>query len=225
MKLRFLAIALVAICVTGCAPPGTYRKVRESIRAVAVQELGPADRYDVSTSRDNPQRLLDGRIARVEIHGINVRPAPGLILDEIFVSARNLKVDRRNRKVEAAEQTSARALVTEKSMAEMVDAEGTMTNASVTITSNHIVISGRYAVFGALPMNIVATGKARILGVAGIEFVSDKVTAGGVPVPMEVSRSFDFSTVYPALVLTGVSTEDGRAVLTGTLDWSKFKNG
>ena len=225
MKLRLALMAIAALSLAGCAPPGTYRKVRESIRTLAVQKFGPADRYDVSTSRDSPQRLLDGRIARVDIHGVNVRPAPGLILDEIFVSARNVQVNRRQRIVETAEETIARAFVTEKSMAEMVDDEGTIENASVSINTDRIVISGRYKVFGALPVNIVATGRARIVGAAEIQFVSGKVTANGVPYPIPVTRSFDFSTVYPALVLSGVSTEEGKAVLTGTLDWSKLNHG
>ncbi|HEY3414159.1 MAG TPA: hypothetical protein VGM51_14055 [Armatimonadota bacterium] len=225
MKLRIAIVAVAALSLAGCAPPGTYRKVRETIRTLAIRHLGPADRYDVSTSRDSLQRLQDGRIARVDIHGVNVRPGPGLILDEIFVSARNVKVDRGKRTVETAEETTARAYVTANSLAEMVDDEGTISDASVVIRPDQIVISGRYAVLGALPVSIVATGKARVVGVAGIEFVSDKVTAAGLPFPIPVTRSFDFATVYPALVISGVSTEEGRAVLTGTLDWSKLQNG
>jgi len=210
--------------LVGCAPPGTYSKIRNSIRTLAEKELGPADRYDVDTSHDNADKLLDGRISRVDVHGVNVRPAPGYVLDEVFVSARNVHVNRQKKTIESVESTSAKAYISNGSLAQMISTEGTLSDPTVAITPAAIRISGGYKVFGALPMDVVATGKARIVGTAGIEFTSDSVTAAGLPTPFSIKRLFDFSKLYPALVITGLSTEDGRAILTGTLDWSKLKH-
>lgn len=224
MNLRGISAAMAALLFVGCAPPGSYRKVRSSIRTLAVKELGPADRYDVKTSRDNFDRLMKGLIARVEVHGFNVRPAPGYVLDEVFVSARNVRVNRHKRRVESAEQTSAKAFVSNESLAKMVAIEGSVLEPRVEITPDFVRISGNYKAFGAIPVSIVATGKAHVIGSAGVEFASESVTAGGLPTPFNIQRTFDFSKIYPALVLTGVSTEEGKAVLTGTLDWSKIKH-
>lgn len=224
MKLRIVAIALTALAFAGCAPPGTYSKIRNSVRKLAVKELGPADRYDVTTSHDNPDRLMRGQIARVEVHGVNVRPAPGYVLDDVFVSARNVHVNRHKRTVESAEDTSAKAFISDSSLAQMIAKEGSVVNPVVEIKPDTVRIAGSYNAFGALPISIIATGKVRVFGTAGVEFASDTVTAGGLPTPFSIKRTFDFSKIYPALLVTGVATEEGRAVLSGTLDWSKLKH-
>lgn len=225
MRTRIVILALAALTLSACAPPGAYRKIREGIRAVAVKELGPADRYDVKTSRDKPNRLMKGRISRVEVHGVNVRPGPAYLLDEVFVTARNVKFNRKERSVEGAESTQAQAYITESSLAYMISAAGALKDPKVTIRADGVELAGQYSVFGALPMDVIAVGIVRPTGRAGVEFVSETVTAGGVKMPISMARTFDFSTVYPALLISTVTTEPGRAVLTGTLDWSKLGNG
>jgi hypothetical protein len=222
MRTHIIWLAVASLTLSACAPPGTYRKIRNGIREVAVKELGPADHYDIKTSRDKPSRLMKGRISRVEVHGVNVRPGPAYLLDEVFVSARNVKYNRKQRAVEGAESTQAQAYITESSLAFMLSETGALKEPKVTIGAHHVELSGQYAVFGALPMDVVATGTVRTTGRAGVEFVSDTVTAGGVKMPMSFAKAFDFSKVYPALLISTVSTEPGRAVLTGTLDWSKL---
>jgi hypothetical protein len=225
MKRRFLCLGAVSFLLAGCAPPGTYRKVRESIRAVAVEELGPADRYDVSTSRDDLLKLARGRISRIDVHGINVRPAPGYVLDEILLTARNVRINRNTRSVESADETVAKAYVSESSLATILEAEGTVRDCTVQIEPNHIHLSGQHAVFGALPVSIVAVGNLRIEGRAGLRFVSESVSAHGVPLPVTVTEALDFAAIYPALLFTDVSLENGRVVISGTLDWSKLHHG
>ncbi|HEY3267455.1 MAG TPA: hypothetical protein VGM37_11045 [Armatimonadota bacterium] len=222
-RVALACIALAAVVMQGCAPPGTYSKVRSSVRKAAVRVLGPADRYDVSTSRDSVQRLLDGRLARVEIHGVNVRPAPGYYIDDVFVKARNVKVDRKRNTVEGADETLLTGVVKEGSFAKMLIGNIPLTDPKVTIGNDAVEVRGTYALAGAIPLEVTARGQVRMSGPQEIAFVADSVKAGPLPLPISMSKSFDFSKIYEPLVLTGVTTEPGQAVLTGTIDWSKVK--
>jgi hypothetical protein len=217
-------LALCALAVTACAPPGVHRKVRGIIRDLAVEELGPADRYEVYTSRDSVSRLKAGRISLVKIHGINVRPVPGYVLDEVFVEGHNVKANLKQRTVESADSTAASAYIGEANLARMIADNGPLEEPTVRISQSGVEISGRYE-FAGVPMTVNASGKLSVTPPAGVTFTSDRVTAGSIPVPVPVNRTIDFQRIYAPLVVTGVATEPGRVVLTGTIDWTKFGHG
>lgn len=220
--LRLWPALLLAATLPACAPPGTYSKVRGTIREVVTKQLGPADRYDVETSHDSLSRLRAGRIAHVNVHGVNVRTNAGIPLDEVFLSANNVVVDRKAKRVESAEDASFTAYLGQDALAAMLAKAKMITNPTVEITPEGVTVRGQYAI-GPAPVNVAATGDVRVAGPTSVEFVSKSVTAGGVPVPFPINRSIDVSQIYEPLLLQGVTLENGRAVLKGTLDWSKIK--
>lgn len=219
-RARWLLLA-AAVLLPGCAPPGTYSKVRSTIRDVVTRDLGPADRYDVDVSRDSISRLRDGRISDVKVHGVNVRTRIGVTLDEVFLSAHDVKVNRKTKRVESARDAAFTAYLGEKALATMLEKGNLVADPQIRITPDGVTVRGKYAM-GPAPMNVVATGSVRVAGPTSVEFASKSVTVGGVPVPFPITRAMDISHIYEPLLLQGVTLEDGRAVLKGTIDWSKI---
>lgn len=216
-------VVLACASVTGCAPPGTYRKVRGEIREVVAAQLGPADRYDISTSRDSPKKLLDGRIARVDIHGVNVRPAPGYVFDDIFVTARNVRFNRKAKTVQGSDETTVTAYISEPSLSAMLTQLDVLKEATARITPEGVEVSGNISPVGAVPVTVTAFGQLSVSGPSSVTFTSQRVTAGGLPFPLPISRALDLSTLYEPLVLHGIGLESGRVVMKGTIDWSKIR--
>lgn len=224
LSLPALALFALACALTlgGCAPPGAHRKVRGMVRELAERELGPADKYEVQTSRDSLGALQAGRLEHVRVHGVNVRPAPGYVLDDLVVEARNVRVNRRAKTVESAEDSSAVGWIGEKNMAEMIAATGLVTDPTVRILADRVEVRGRYAVAGRLPLEVSARGRLTLKQPASVVFTADRVTAGGIPAPIPFSYTLDFRRIYEPLLLTHISQEPGRVTLNGTVDWSLF---
>lgn len=213
---------LAILMLPGCAPPGTYRKIRSGIRAAVERDLGPADRYDVDTSRDGLFDLRAGRISRVEVHGVNVHTKVGMTLDEVFLSAHDVRLNRNTNQVESARDAAFTAYLGETAVALMLEKGELIANPTVKISPDGLTVTGQYTV-GPAPIPVTATGTVRITGPTTLEFTSKSVTAGGVPVPIPINRTLDISEIYKPLMLKDVTLEDGRAVLKGTIDWSKIE--
>jgi hypothetical protein len=215
-----------ALVLTGCAPPGTYKKVRNIVRSVVERDLGPADKYDVSTSRDSLSALRRGEISEVEVHGLNVRTNAGITLDEVFLTAHNVVVDRSAKRVKSARDASFTAFLGEAAIASLLAKTGMITNPSVEITAEGVSVRGTYAV-GPAPMSVAATGGVRVASPTRVEFVPTSATVGGIPMPVamitsRLSPSLDLSSIYKPLMIQDISLEKGRAILKGTIDWSKI---
>jgi len=226
LRLPALLLAGAALALTACAPPGTYSKVRGTIRKVVERDLGPADKYEVTTSRDSLSDLNAGRIARVEVHGVNVRTRLGVTLDDVWLSARDVKVNRKTSRVESAREASFRAALGEQAIASMLEKTGIITEPIVSISPSGVSVRGRVT-RGPVPLNVAATGGVRVVSPTQVEFVPKSATVGGMPAPgallSQISPALDFSRIYEPLMIQGVALEDGKAILQGTIDWSKIK--
>jgi hypothetical protein len=216
-----LPALLVVLALGGCAPPGTYSKVRGIVRDVVTRDLGPADKYDVDVSRDSVSNLRAGRLSSVKVHGVNVRTHAGIVLDEVFLSADDVVVDRKAKRVKSARDASFTAYLGDATLASVLARTQSIVNPVVSITPDGVTVRGQYTMAG-VPMNVSASGNVRIAGPQSLEFVSKSVTAGGVPVPFPLTRVMDFSKVYEPLVINQLTLQQGRAELKGTLDWSKM---
>jgi len=217
-----LALAAAVLATSGCTPPGVHRKVRGMVRDLAARELGPADKYEAFTSRDSMGDLKAGRLSYVWVRGVNVRPAPGYILDEVILEGRDVHVDRKAQTVRSAGTAVLTGWVGEANLASMLAETDTVKDPVVRVLENGVEVRGRMDLAGAIPVDVVALGKLSVKEPAGVTFPADRVTAGGVPMPFPFSRTIDFRQIYEPLILTGVSTEPGKVLLTGTIDWTKF---
>lgn len=215
-------LAILALALAACEPPGVHRKTRGMVRDLAARELGPADKYEAYTSRDSLAKLRRGEMSFVRVRGVNVRPKPGYVLDEVVLEAKNVRVDIKEQRVISAEDAHLTGWISESSMAEMLAHTGVVKDPVVKIEAAGVEIAGRFDLGGAVPIQVTALGTLSVAPPAGITFTSRRVTAAGIPVPFPFSRTLNFRDVYEPLVLHTVSLEPDRALLTGTVDWERF---
>ncbi len=221
--LALIALSLASLLATsGCAPPGVHRKVRGMVRELAAAELGPADKYEAYTSRDSLSSLKAGRLSYVRVRGVNVRPKPGYVLDEIVLEGRDVRVDRKAKTIKSAGSAVVTGWIGEANMATMLADTGIVKNPTVRILAEGVEVRGRYELAGTLPVEVMARGRLTVSEPAAVTFTADRVTAGGIPMPIPFAHTIDFRTIYEPLILSGVATEPGKVILTGTIDWTKF---
>lgn len=220
MRRHLWVIAFLVLILTGCTPPGTFRKVRSVIRDAVTHELGPADRYEVDTSRDSLQRLADGRMKKITVRGINVRPMEGVVLDEVLIDARDVEFDRSEKSIKSVGETVISAWISEDSLAGIAESQDLLRDPQARIlTGNEVELTGYYEPFG-LAVPVTARGRLSVAPPSMVEFVSTQVKAAGLPVPLTIRKKLDLATIYRPLIVQEIQTVNGQLEVHGTLDWT-----
>jgi hypothetical protein len=216
---------LLAFALAGCNIPGANRKIRGVVRDLVKEEVGPARRYDVKVSDESISALKRGELRRVSVHGYDVMLRDKYHIDEVLIEARDIRFDRKAAKVNGAAETRLQAWLGPESLAAIIADDADLEDPRLEILPGNLVrISGRYKVMG-LGVGVEAAGELSVVPPATLAFKTIQVKSLGLPFPLKIGKSFDFSGFYEPLVVTGVETAPGRLTLTGTLDWSKVGKG
>lgn len=225
MNRRLVGIGLLAVMLAGCKVPGANRKIRGVVRDLVREEVGPARRYDVKVSDESLSALKRGELSWVSVRGYDVMLRNTYHIDEILVEAKDIRFDRKAARVNGAADTRLQAWLGPESLAAIIAEDAELEEPRLEILPGNLVrISGRYKLMG-LGVGVEAAGELSVVPPATLAFKTIQVKSLGVPFPLKIGKSFDFSGFYEPLVVTGVETAPGRLMLTGTLDWSKVKGG
>lgn len=215
----------MAVVLAGCNVPGANRKIRGVVRDLVKEEVGPARKYEVKVSDESISALKRGELSKVSVHGYDVMLRDTYHIDEMLIEATDIRFDRKAARVNGAAETRLQAWLEPDSLAAIIADDGSLLEPRVEILPGNLVrISGKYKVMG-VAVGVQAAGEVSVAPPAILAFKTIQVKSLGVPFPIKIGKSFDFSRFYEPLVVTGVETAPGRLTLTGTLDWSKVKGG
>ena len=187
--------------------------------------IGPADSYDVKVEGSFSD-LMNSRLDRLRITGRNVLFLRKYPVDELLLEMKNIRFDMEARTLKSAESTSLSAVMYESSLLRYVARE------HPDLGQAHIVISEGFVVATAEPelahlsAQVEAVGKLRIRDGVRVDFVVEKVSVGGLPMPAAVANTIEnqFNPVLNLsdcplpITLTSIKMAPGKVALTGTAD-------
>jgi hypothetical protein len=214
--------------LTGCER-AINRSAERKIRDALPDLLGPARAYSVHVS-GAATRTAQGHLARVTVDGDDVDLSNGLLLDRLHLDLKNVEVDTGRRRVQRIGDVRFVATVGENSLDEFLAGESPegepIRNIRVLLESNNsVTLSADRVVLGAgVPFRL--TGPLRIVGPQRIEIDPTRLTVIGIPLsgaPLRFLKqrfesAIDLSSMPFAVRLTGVQTQPGKLILSGTAD-------
>lgn len=120
------AVGLLSAC------RATDDRVESRLMEELPRVLGPADRYEVDV------RGVEGDASyaeSVQVVGYRVRPRQGPVIDRLSIDLRDVHYDRENKRLERAESARATAWVTTGDLADFVEAQDGIADATVTMSA------------------------------------------------------------------------------------------
>jgi hypothetical protein len=210
------AAALAAICLAGCSTSGILEdKIAERLE----QELGPAQRYDVTVSG---LRRSAGEADHVQAVGYGIRSRRGPALDRMTIDIYNVGYDRDRKRLEHADSTRATVWISDRDLTQYLDSLENVASATVTVAApDSATIRVRPSIAGIpLPGGTTATVTGRLEGDGPyLRFEVSEVGAGGMRASEGVTRRIsqiinplvDLSYLPFGLSVTNVSVQ-GRTV-------------
>lgn len=223
-------VALLAVLWigTGCGR-AINRSAERRIRDALPDLLGSARQYRVHVA-NAPERTLQGRLANVTVDGDDVQLATGLLLDHLHLDLKDVEVDKEHKRVRRIGDVRFLATVGAAGLDEFLAGETPedepIRNTRVSLgAGNSVTIAAERVVLGAgVPFHM--TGPLRIAGPQRIELDPTNLNVIGIPIgglPLRFLRSrfesaIDLSKLPFPVHLTGVRTEPGTLLLSGTAD-------
>ena len=123
-------VVACAVLLAGCH--ATDDRAEARIESELQSLIGPADRYDVDV--EGVASDASGADA-VDIVGYRIRPRQGPVIDRLSIELRDIRYDRKGKRLERAESAHATAWINTADLADFIEKQGGVRDASVTLSS------------------------------------------------------------------------------------------
>ena len=123
-------VVACALFLSGCH--ATDDRAESRIERELPGLIGPADRYDVDV--EGVASDASGADA-VDIVGYRIRPRQGPVIDRLSIELRDVRYDRKGKRLERAERAHATAWINTADLADFVEKQGGVRDATVTVSS------------------------------------------------------------------------------------------
>jgi hypothetical protein len=121
-------VAAAALLLAGCH--ATDDRVESVLERELPKLLGPADRYEVDVEGVES----DASAAEaVDVIGYRIRPRQGPVIDRLSIELRDVQYDRENKRLERAESAHATAWITAADLADFLEQQDGISDATVTL--------------------------------------------------------------------------------------------
>lgn len=219
------ASGLLLCCLalfSACAP--STSQVERGLERELPRVIGPAEHYDVEIEG---LRARSGEAARVVALGERVRPADAPVVDRLEVELRNVRYDRRGKRLERFESAVATARITAADLGAFLETQPNIESAAVTLTEpDQASVRVRPKLGGlALPPGVTLDVVGRLVGAGDeIRFEVSEVRAGGASLGSGIVRQIgaminpliDLGDLPVVVDITRVQVEQGALRLEAT---------
>jgi hypothetical protein len=173
------AVLCAATLLAGCGGV-TENRVESRLRDELSRGLGPASRYDVHVQGIDRDA---GTADRVEVVGYGIRPRQGPVIDRLELELRDVRYDRKLKRVERADVTHATAWLSAADLGDFLERQEGVGHASVTLAGPDSVFVHVRPDLGGFPVppgaNVEVVGTIQARGPYVEYHVSDVNALGG----------------------------------------------
>jgi len=220
-----LLVGIVALC--GCTR-AVNRTAERKIRDVLPDVLGPARQYRAHIE-GSAERTVAGKLAAVTIDGDDVQLPNGLLVDQIHLELKGIDLDTKAQRVRSVREARFTATVGENSLNEFLAGEApegeTIQKLRLTLNPGRVTLSAERVVLG-LGVPFSFTGPLRLLPPRRLELDPNRFVVVGIPItgkPLQFLKerfenSLDLSVLPFPVVITSVTTTQGKVTLSGTAE-------
>jgi len=235
-RIQIIRLATVVVALGGLVLAAgscgrvVNRTAERRIREALPDAIGPARQYRVHI--DNaPLRSIEGKFANVTIDGDDVQFPTGILLDSLHIELKQVDIDSRHHKVRHIGDARFTIIVSDRSLDQYLAGEApageTIRKTRVLFGANNIVtVSGERVTLLNVGVPFRLTGPVRAASATRIEIDPRRLVVAGIPFSGGILRFFknriesslDLRQFPTPIMLTSVTTEPGRMILSGSVD-------
>lgn len=232
--LSFLILLLLGaflLSSLGCGPFDPFEVAEDTIEDYLVNNIGPADRYDVRISRGEGTRLSRGYLGRVWIKGRKVKVIGGLTLKSATAELQGVQVDLRKKRLKDLKNSRIQVEVTDQELTRYLkQARPHLQDLHLSFSPDGVQLTARPVVLFNLAIPVMIEGDLLVSSSETISFEPNRAKVAVISVPSsiiqwiarQINPLFDTRELRFPVILEKVSLQPGLLVVEGRVDASQL---